>query len=135
MIDTNVWISALQFAKGRGTPTRALEKAMREDVIATCEEIEAEIVRVLTEKFGWERHRVVSALETILARGIRVQLGGTVKECRDPNDDMFLECAALAGAEALVAGDKDLLTLGAYKTTRIVTPAEYLALGPSLRID
>ena len=37
VIDTNVWISALQFAKHRGTPTRALEKAISEDVIATCE--------------------------------------------------------------------------------------------------
>ncbi|MGB8769439.1 MAG: hypothetical protein WCC92_07490 [Candidatus Korobacteraceae bacterium] len=36
VIDTNVWISALQFAKHRGTPTRALEKAISEDVIATC---------------------------------------------------------------------------------------------------
>ena len=46
VLDTNVWISALQFAKHRGTPTRALEKAMSEDVIATCDEIDAEIVRV-----------------------------------------------------------------------------------------
>ena len=52
VIDTNVWISALQFAKGRGTPTLALEKAMGEDVIATRNEIDAEIVRVLTEKFS-----------------------------------------------------------------------------------
>jgi predicted nucleic acid-binding protein len=51
VLDTNVWISALVFAKRRGTPTRALEKAMREDVIASCHEIEAEILRVLTEKF------------------------------------------------------------------------------------
>jgi uncharacterized protein len=38
VIDTNVWISALPFAKRRGTPTLALEKAMSEDVIATCDE-------------------------------------------------------------------------------------------------
>ena len=49
VIDTNVWISALQFAKRRSTPTLALERAMSEDVIATCDEIDAEIVRVLTE--------------------------------------------------------------------------------------
>jgi uncharacterized protein len=45
VIDTNVWISAHQFAKRRGTPTLALEKAMSEDVIATCDEIDAEIVQ------------------------------------------------------------------------------------------
>jgi putative PIN family toxin of toxin-antitoxin system len=129
VIDTNVWISAFQFAKHRGTPTRALEKAISEDVIATCDEIDAEIVRVLTEKFSWEQPRAISALQVILARAIRVKIRGTVKECRDPGDDMFLECAALAKADLLIAGDKDLLTLGAYKGTRIITPSEYLRAG------
>jgi putative PIN family toxin of toxin-antitoxin system len=122
VIDANVWISALQFAKHRGTPTLALERAMSEDVIATCDEIDAEIVCVLTEKFSWEQHRATLALQAILARGVRVNIRGTVKECRDPNDDMFLECAALAKADLLVAGDKDLLALGAFRGTRIVTP-------------
>ncbi|MFZ0770462.1 MAG: putative toxin-antitoxin system toxin component, PIN family [Candidatus Sulfotelmatobacter sp.] len=127
VLDTNVWISALQFAKRRGTPTRALEKAMSEDVIASCPEIEAEILSVLTEKFLWEPNRAHAALEAVLARAIRVRLRGTVKLCRDPNDDMFLECAARANADLLIAGDKDLLVLGAYKRTRIVTPAEYVS--------
>jgi putative PIN family toxin of toxin-antitoxin system len=126
VLDTNVWISALQFAKHRGTPTRALEKAMSEDVIASCREIEAEILRVLTDKFAWESTRARAALDIVLARAIRVQLRGTVKECRDPNDDMFLECTMRAKADLLIAGDKDLLVLGSYKGTRILTPAEYV---------
>lgn len=126
VIDTNVWISALQFAKRRGTPTMALEKAMSEDVIATCDEIDAEIVRVLTEKFSWEQHRAAFALQSILARGMRVKIRGTVRVCRDPHDDMFLECAAVAKVDWLIAGDKDLLALGAYKGARIVTPTEYM---------
>ena len=127
VFDTNVWISALQFAKHNGTPTRALERAISEDIIATCSEIEKEILRVLTEKFLWEPSRADAALEATLARAIRVHLRGTVKECRDPNDDMFLECAALANADVLIAGDKDLLVLGSYKGTRILTPAEYVS--------
>ena len=67
---------------------------MSQDVIATCDEIDAEIVRVLTEKFSWEQHRATSALQAILVRGIRVKIGGAVKVCRDPDDDIFLECAA-----------------------------------------
>lgn len=125
VLDTNVWISALQFAKRRGTPTRALEKAMTEDVIASCVEIEAEILRVLTQKFQWEPNRAASALEAVLERAVRVRLRGNVKQCRDPNDDMFLECAVRANADLLIAGDKDLLVLGSYEGTRILTPAEY----------
>jgi putative PIN family toxin of toxin-antitoxin system len=126
VIDTNVWISALQFAKRRGTPALVLEKAMSEDVIATCDEIDAESVRVLTEKFSWEQERATSALQAVLTRGIRTRIRGAVKVCRDPHDDMFLECAVLAKADLLVACDKDLLTLGAYKGARIVTPSQYL---------
>jgi putative PIN family toxin of toxin-antitoxin system len=130
VLDTNVWISALQFAKQRGIPAKALAKAMSEDVIASCAEIEAEILRVLIQKFLWEPDRAHAALEAVLARALRVHLRGTVKECRDPNDDMFLECAARANADLLVAGDKDLLVLGSYKRTRILTPAEYVRGGP-----
>ena len=99
---------------------------MSEDVIASCREIEAEILRVLTHKFAWETTRARAALDTVLARAVRVQLRGTVKECRDPNDDMFLECAMRAKADLLIAGDKDLLVLGSYKGTRILTPAKYV---------
>jgi hypothetical protein len=53
------------------------------------------------------QHRATSALQAILARGIRVRIRGAVKECRDPGDDMLLACAALAKADLLVADDKD----------------------------
>lgn len=58
-----------------------------------------------------------------------MKIRGTVNECRDPGDDMFLQCAVLAKADLLIAGDKDLLTLSAYKGTRILTPSEYLRGG------
>jgi putative PIN family toxin of toxin-antitoxin system len=128
VLDTNVWISALVFAKGFGKPTQALEKAMSLDVIATCDEIEDEIARVLTEKFSWEMRRAHLALETVLARSMRVRIRGTVKRCRDPHDDMFLECATLADVSVLIAGDHDLLVLKTHGRTRIVTPAEYVSM-------
>jgi len=59
---------------------------------------------------------------------ILVRLRHNVHICRDPKDDMFLECAALAGADVLVTGDKDLLSLGSYGAARIITPLEYVEL-------
>jgi predicted nucleic acid-binding protein len=41
---------------------------------------------------------------------------------------MFLELAALAKADVLITGDKDLLVLSSYVGTRILTPLEYLQL-------
>ena len=126
VLDTNVWVSAFQFAKHRGVPRLAVERAVRQDVIASCREIEAEILRILTRKFLWDPNRAQTALDAVLAQAIRVQLRGTVKQCRDPNDDMFLECAVRANADLLISGDKDLLVLSSYEGTRILSPAEYL---------
>jgi predicted nucleic acid-binding protein len=79
----------------------------------------------------WDAGRAHAVLKTVLSRSIHVQLQGNVKECRDPNDDMFLECATRANADLLIAGDKDLLVLGSYNDTRILSPAEYLGSSSS----
>lgn len=39
---------------------------------------------------------------------------------------MALECAMAAGAEMIVTGDKDLLTLGKYGSILILTPRAFL---------
>jgi putative PIN family toxin of toxin-antitoxin system len=128
VLDTNIWISALQFGKHYGPPVQALEKAMREDVIATADELEEEVFRVLTQKFVWGTQRTTAAIGAVLARSSRYKLKHTVNVCRDPKDNMFLECAALAKADYLIAGDKDLLVLGSYARTRIIAPLEYIHL-------
>src|SRR5271165_825162 len=47
VLDSNVSVSALHFASKRGTPTRALEKVVNDDLIA--KQIDNELVRILTE--------------------------------------------------------------------------------------
>jgi uncharacterized protein len=128
VLDSNVSISALQFASKRGTPSWALEKAVNEDMIATADEIDAELVRVLTERFRWTNQLAEAALRRMLEHSIRITLHGTVHLCRDPSDDKFLECAERAYADVIITGDKDLLALDSYKRTKIITPAEYLLL-------
>jgi putative PIN family toxin of toxin-antitoxin system len=46
--------------------------------------------------------------------------------CRDPDDDHVLAAAVLMKAEFIVTGDKDLLALGQYKDTRIVSAKAFL---------
>jgi uncharacterized protein len=129
VLDTNVWISALQFAKHRRTPTRALEKAMSEDVIASCRENRS------GDSPGIDRQICLAVHSRPCRAGYSVGAFDSrtaprdcerMKECRDPNDDMFLECAMRAKADLLIAGDKDLLVLGSHKGTRILTPAEHV---------
>lgn len=52
--------------------------------------------------------------------------GQLVGACRDPNDDHVLECAVKSGAQLLVTGDKDLLTVGTFQGIRILTPRDDL---------
>lgn len=126
--DTNVVISALQFPGSGSTPARALQRAATIDVIATCAEIEKEILRVLIRKFGWTQAQIEERLNHIFKDALCVTLRGTVHLCRDPADDMLLECAEVAEADLLITGDKDLLALTPHGRTAIVTPATYLLL-------
>lgn len=127
VVDTNVWVSALLFSKEDIIPVRALKKAVRDDRIAISAELRAEIYRVLTQKSSWSDERTEYEIESRLTGALTVQLTYTTNICRDPKDNMFLECAALAKADVLVAGDQDLLILGSYAGTRILTPLEYLS--------
>jgi putative PIN family toxin of toxin-antitoxin system len=45
---------------------------------------------------------------------------------RDPNDEIILSCVADSHADVLVASDLDLLVLGSYRGTPIVTPRQFI---------
>ncbi|MGH2659911.1 MAG: putative toxin-antitoxin system toxin component, PIN family, partial [Actinomycetota bacterium] len=47
---------------------------------------------------------------------------------RDPDDDEVLAAAVVGAAEAIVTGDRDLLSLGTCEGIRILTPAEFAEL-------
>ena len=48
--------------------------------------------------------------------------------CRDVDDKAIVECAVASGADCLISGDEDLLSLGTYRKVRMVTAGGYLAL-------
>lgn len=55
-----------------------------------------------------------------------VPINHTIRACRDPKDDQFLELAVNGGADVIVTGDKDLLALNPFRKIAIITPAQYL---------
>lgn len=127
VIDANVWISALQFSSKRAKPGQAIEKATHEATIAICKQIEDEILSTLKEKFRWKTEDAAAVMAVWLPFPLRVAVKGSLRVCRDPNDDMVLECAVVSDAQFIVTGDKDLLVLDPYNGIRIVTSAEFLA--------
>jgi putative PIN family toxin of toxin-antitoxin system len=46
--------------------------------------------------------------------------------CRDKTDNKWLDCAASGGADYIVSGDKDLLSLRAIFNISIVKPSDFL---------
>lgn len=125
VIDSSVWISALQFD---GTPWFAIQKALNSGQFAVCDQIVDEIIRTLTEKMRWELKRIREDLASHFKDAVRVVIYGNIREvCRDPHDDAIIECAVNSHANLIISGDKDLLVLEKYKSIRIVTPAQYIA--------
>jgi putative PIN family toxin of toxin-antitoxin system len=51
----------------------------------------------------------------------------TIRACRDPRDDKFLEVAVHGRADVIVTGDLDLLALDPFRGVAILTPGEYIA--------
>jgi putative PIN family toxin of toxin-antitoxin system len=127
VIDTNIWISAFFFG---GNPELAVLKAAREGIIAICPEIEAEVLDLAVRKFAQHLHKLQPRFNLFLRHALYTQIYGSVKVCRDPKDNMVLECAQNAGASLIVSGDKDLLALGTFEGVRILTARQYVDGGP-----
>jgi putative PIN family toxin of toxin-antitoxin system len=52
-------------------------------------------------------------------------LHSTVEDCRDPDDNKFLELAVAVDAKAIITGDEDLLALDPWRGIRILRPAAF----------
>ena len=48
-----------------------------------------------------------------------------MRDCRDPDDDKFLELALASGSRAIVTGDQDLLVLDPWRGISIVKLADF----------
>ena len=129
VLDTNVVVRALLAPDSRmGAEIRRLT---RFEVYASrplVEEI-AEVTRrphivARLGRYGRvaERDAILAAIHTWR----RVEPRVRVTVCRDPDDNMLLECALAAQADFLVTGDEDLLLLREFESTRIVTPAQFM---------
>ncbi len=99
--------------------------------VAICIPILNEIRKALTKKFGWSKREVDEVFDFYFARAILIEIRGRIRGvCRDPNDDMVIECAELSGAEVIVSGDKDLLAVKRHRGIQVVTPRDFLETRP-----
>jgi putative PIN family toxin of toxin-antitoxin system len=129
VLDTNVLILGILFKKG--SEAKILRSA-EEGHIVLCISLEilTEFVNVLSRpKFRLTDKEIQAVTEYVLSFArIREPTSTAEVSVRDPEDLKFLECAKDARAHFLVTGDKDLLAVGRYGYTQILTPAKFLYL-------
>lgn len=82
----------------------------------------------LTRKFRSLAGVDVAAVLRVIDEAESVPIGEIPAVSRDQKDDVFLATARAAGADYLVSEDNDLLVLGAYQGTEIVTAAAFLRI-------
>lgn len=129
VLDASVIVSAS--LKPDSTPARALFLAFAYDSIclsdAVAREMDDALARPRIAQRVGEEHRLrVRQVVFTDARVFAPRI--SVRDCRDPKDDKYLELALEAGAWAIVSGDRDLLELDPWRGVRIVAPADYVRL-------
>lgn len=133
VLDTNLVLSALVFAGGRLALLRAAWQGGRcQPLISTA--TATELMRVLAyPKFKLSAAERDELLADYLPHCRSVPIPSKLPKlpvCRDANDQMFIELAAVGQADFLVTGDKDLLALAPVWPGRIITAEAFLALLP-----
>jgi len=127
VIDTNVLVSAVIFAKSN--PRRTLDKVQTLGILLMSESVFDEIEEVLMRsKFDKytsieKRQKFLKKLRKIVKF---VEIREKILECRDPDDNKYLELAVNGGAEYIITGDQDLLVLNPFREIKIITIKEFL---------
>ena len=129
VLDTNLLLSALVFASGRLAALRTAWQTGR-CLPLVSQATASELIRVL----AYPKFRLSAAdREELLAdylphcRSVRIPARlPKLPTCRDANDQMFIELAAVGKADLLVTGDQDVLVLAPMFNRRIVTAEVFL---------
>ena len=135
VIDANSLVSA---SLTDLTPPGRLVSLWHEDQfeLIMSEYLFAEVERTLAKPFFrslLSSARIADFLQMLRVDATFVPLTETVVGvATHPEDDFVLATAASARADFLVTGDHDLLRLGAFRGTVIVSARDYLAMLPSL---
>jgi putative PIN family toxin of toxin-antitoxin system len=70
---------------------------------------------------------LISGIAAFVSKAIVISPHKKLHICRDPEDNIILECCLEAGADILITGDKDLFEINDLPfKTKILTPRMYL---------
>jgi putative PIN family toxin of toxin-antitoxin system len=131
VVDSNVLISAA--LNLNGTTGKVLKKVYKHFKImqtnATYQELISRIYKSKFDKYLSLQDRE-DFLDTIYTNSLFIETRYKINDCRDQDDNKFLELALESKAQFLITGDKDLLELRNNENYEylIITPREFLEL-------
>ncbi len=127
VLDTNVLVSALLTPDGN--PRRAVDLVARQGLLlfseATYDELTEVLARPRLRKF-LPAESAEGFTKRVVTVASRVVTDESIRACRDPKDDKFLDVAVGGEADYLVTGDEDLLVLHPFRGVPILTPTDFL---------
>lgn len=125
IIDTNVWVSFML-----GSRVADMRRALLSPkvTVCVCEELVRELKDV-ADRPKIRKHIKTKDIEQTVMLMQRycsfVHFHAAVESSVRDKDDLFLlSLAETVDAEYIITGDKDLLVLGSFGNTKIITPAE-----------
>lgn len=133
LLDANVIVAA--FA-ARGLCEAVFEVCLDAHVILVSTELLDEVSRSLRKKIKLPDATVAAVVHLLRENGeIHRPTAIQTDACRDPKDLHILGLAQASGAECIVTGDEDLLTLVKFKSCRILTPRQFSDLIHGKRVQ
>ena len=128
IVDTNLWISFLLTKNAN-----RLDKLVATDklVLLFSQELLDEFIEV-ARRPKFKKYFSLSDIDDLLT-GLRsqaefIEVTSVVAVCRDPKDNFLLALSIDGNATHLITGDKDLLDIGTFANTIILTLTEYLTV-------
>lgn len=125
VFDTNILVSALVFPGGRGEA--ALRRVIDErDQLVLSKPILDELLGILGRKFSRDAEELAHVAVFLSELAQYVKPRRRLQAVKDEPDNRILECAVAGRAEAIVTGDRALLSLREFQGVRIISLREYL---------
>lgn len=126
LLDTNIYVSAVLFG---GKPKEIIDLARHKKVeIVISEYILWEIREVLSRKFNIPQSRLNKIEHDILSLARLVNVSSKIEVVVEhPADNAILACAVDGRADAVITGDKHLISLKKYQGMPVLTPQKFLA--------
>jgi putative PIN family toxin of toxin-antitoxin system len=122
-LDTNVIVAALAT---RGLCADVLREAFAHHDLVASEDQFGEIERVLLGKLGVPAEIVAEVIHLLRESSILSEPSGTADlPIKDINDRALVSAAIHGRADLFVTGDQELLALGKFGRTDLVSPREF----------